>query len=816
MIGEATIREVAAALSANRDAVLTAPPGSGKTTRVPPALLDEPWLAGKKIVMLEPRRIAARACAEFIARSLGESVGGTVGYQVRLERRVSSRTRLEIVTEGLLAQRLLSDPELADTGLVIFDEIHERSLQCDLAFAMALETRRALRPDLRLLAMSATMDAEEIARAMTDGDSPPPVRVEAEGRMFPVETRYLGTASMPAAVKVALAETDGDILCFLPGEGEIRRCEAALGDIAGVDVLPLYGALPKEEQNRVFVRGGKRRVILATSIAETSLTIEGVSCVVDSGLMRVPRFSPATGMTGLVTLPLSLDRAEQRRGRAGRLCPGVCYRLWTEAEELSRPKKSMPEILDADLCHLVLSSAAWGATRRCDLPWITPPPASSWNRAEALLEMLGAVDGQGALTEKGRAMSSLPMHPRLANMMTWSRKTVGRSTERAALLAAIVEEGTKGQETDIRKIADEIEETPNRPLSKRILQLAKRFSSLIPHSSSPIPHPPSLIPYSDGMLLSLAYPDRIAKNRGNGTFTMSCGRGAFLDRSDPLAKERYLVCCELDDRHGDAKIFLASPTSEDEIEELFADSIKEEPICEWDRAGERVKCVIRRKFGAVTLSERTSPSAGGDSGETAAMLEGIRLKGVWNMPCWSKESLQLKSRINFLHRLSDSLPSKWPEISEDAILSVLGGFLSGMKKWRDLERLDISAVMDFVVSEAGCDRRELDRLAPARLAVPSGSRMSVNYDGDEPTVSVRLQECFGMMESPKVAGGAVPVVMTLLSPAQRPIQVTKDLAGFWQGAYQLVRKDMRGRYPKHYWPEDPLSAAPTRRTTNRR
>ena len=822
MIGEETIRKISAALSANRDVVLTAPPGSGKTTRVPPALLGEPWLAGKKIVMLEPRRIAARACAEFIARSLGESVGGTVGYQVRLERKVSSRTRLEIVTEGLLSQRLLSDPELADTGLVVFDEIHERSLQCDLSFAMALETRRALRPDLRLLAMSATVDADEIARAMTDGDSPPPVIVEAEGRMFPVETRYLGSVSMPAAVKVALADTDGDILCFLPGEGEIRRCETALGDIPGVDVLPLYGALPKEAQNRVFERTGRRRVILATSIAETSLTIEGVSCVVDSGLMRVPRFSPATGMTGLVTLPLSLDRAEQRRGRAGRLCPGVCYRLWTEVEEMSRPKKSMPEILDADLCHLVLSSAAWGATRRCDLPWITPPPASSWERAESLLEMLGAVDGQGNLTEKGRSMSALPMHPRLANMMIGAKASGGSVAERAALMAAIVEEGTKSQETDIRKIADEIEETPNRPFSKRILRLARRFVGTDPVDglgTDPVDTARLkglFSEKSDGMLLSLAYPDRIAKNRGNGTFTMTCGRGAFLDRSDSLAKERYLVCCELDDRQGDAKMFLASPTSEDEIEELFGDEIKEVPVCEWDRVGERVKRVVRRKLGAVTLSERQDSSVSGDSGEAEAMLEGIRQKGVWNMPCWNKESLHLKARINFLHRLSGALPVKWPEISEASLLSSLGGFLSGMKKWRDLERLDIAAVMDFILSEAGCDRRELDRLAPARLEVPSGSKMSVDYDGDEPTVCVRLQECFGMMESPKVAGKTVPVVMTLLSPAHRPIQVTKDLAGFWRGAYQLVRKDMRGRYPKHYWPEDPLSAVPTRRTVQRK
>ena len=799
MIGGETIREVRVALAANRDVVLVAPPGSGKTTRVPPALLDEPWLAGKKIVMLEPRRIAARACADFIARSLGEDVGGTVGYQVRLERKVSSRTRLEVVTEGLLAQRLLADPELADTGLVIFDEIHERSLQCDLAFAMALEARRALRPDLRLLAMSATVDAGEIARAMSDGDSPPPAIVEAEGRMFPVETRYLGAASVSAAARIALAETDGDVLCFLPGEGEIRRCEAALGDVAGVDVLPLYGALPKEAQNRVFERGGRRRVILATSIAETSLTIEGVSCVVDSGLMRVPRFSPATGMTGLVTLPLSLDRAEQRRGRAGRLGPGVCYRLWTEAEEASRPKRAMPEILDADLCHLVLSSAAWGATRRCGLPWITPPPESSWNRAEALLQMLGAVDGQGALTEKGRAMSSLPMHPRLANMMLGGRGGTAAAAD-AALSAAVLEEGFRGRETDIRRISEIVRETPNAPESRRILRLAKSFSDRAARTRGASPGP-----------LALAYPDRIAKNRGNGTFTMSCGRGAFLERNDPLARERYLVCCELDDRQGDAKIFLAAPTSEEEIESLFGDSIVEAPVCEWDRAGERVKCAVRRKFGALTLSERASPAAGGESGEVAAMLDGIRQKGVWNMPCWDKESLHLKSRIDFLHRISDALPSRWPEISESALLSALGGFVTGMRKWRDLEKFDVSTVMHFILAEAGCDRRELDRLAPARLAVPSGSKILVSYDGDEPTVGVRLQECFGMTQTPRVAGGAVPVVMTLLSPAHRPIQVTKDLAGFWRGAYQLVRKDMRGRYPKHYWPEDPLSAVPTRR-----
>ena len=478
---EEKINDIRRALAANRDVVLTAPPGSGKTTCVPPALLDETWLKGKKIIMLEPRRLAARNCATYIARKRGEAVGGTIGYQVRLERKISAATRLEIVTEGLLTQRLLSDPELSDVGLVIFDEFHERSLPCDTAFALALEVRRALRPDLRILVMSATLDADEVAAHLGDADI-----IRAEGRMFPVETNYLGDMSMTAAISKALKETDGDILCFLPGEGEIRRVQEAVGVARGVDVLPLYGALPKEEQDRVFAPSNLRKVILATSIAETSVTIEGISTVIDSGLMRVPRFRPASGMSGLVTLPLTQDRAEQRRGRAGRVRAGVCYRLWSEGEQQSRPKKMMPEILDADLCSLVLTSAAWGALGREDLPWMTPPPASNWDQAVGLLKMLGALDGDGRLTKKGGAMAKLPMHPRLANMIIRGHvrsqgsgvrgQESGVRGEMASLLAAIVEEGNRSRETDIRKIAEEIKETPNRPLSKRVLQLARRFS----------------------------------------------------------------------------------------------------------------------------------------------------------------------------------------------------------------------------------------------------------------------------------------------------------------------------------------------------
>ena len=787
---EAIIPQICASLARNRTVVLRAPPGSGKTTCVPPALLNAPFLQGKKILMLEPRRLAARSCAAYIASRLGEPLGETVGFQVRLERKISARTRLEIVTEGLLAQRLVSDPELSDVGLIIFDEFHERSLQCDLGFAMALDVRRALRDDLRLLVMSATLDVESIAAHLGDADIH-----TAEARMYPVETKYLQiessapiSAQMAGAVKRALAEPGGDILCFLPGEGEIRRCEEELRtdgvDRLGGVVMPLYGALPKEEQDAVLrplpAGNGKRKVVLATSIAETSLTIEGVTTVIDSGLMRVSRFSASSGMNRLETLRLTRDRAEQRRGRAGRVCAGLCLRLWTEAQDRLLLPAMKAEIMDADLAPTVLTAATWGTTAIDGLPWLTPPPAANWENAKSLLRMLGALDAENRITDRGRRMARLAAHPRLANMMLYDRG--------AAYWAAIIEEGTKVRETDISRL---------RP-TPRMLELARRWG----YERGTRPPDPEV--------LAFAFPDRIARNRGNGTFQMSCGRGAFLERTEVLATSPYLVLCDLDDRGGDAKIRLAAVITEDAIEEMFADQIADGTVTEWDRRTESVRAVRQRRLGRMVLAEG-GQSKPDEADVQTALFAGIRQRGAANLPCWTPGIRQLQARINFLHRVLGD----WPDVSdkalEDRLEDWFAGFTTGMSRWTHLERLDLAAVLDFALSESSHDRRELDRLAPVKMEVPSGSMMTIHYEEAEPFVAVRLQECFGLQATPKVAGGRVPIVMHLLSPAQRPVQVTKDLAGFWQTSYALVRKDMRGRYPKHYWPEDPATAPATRR-----
>lgn len=798
---ESVIPQIERSLAANRSVVLRAPPGSGKTTCVPPALLNAPFLKGKKIVMLEPRRLAARSCAQFIAGRLGCRVGGTVGYQVRLERKIGPDTRLEILTEGLLTRRLLSDPELSDTGLLIFDEFHERSLQCDTAFAMALEARRALRDDLRLMIMSATLDTSLIADHLGDADVH-----TAEARMYPIETRYLldepsapAPSVMAGAVNRALRETEGDVLCFLPGEGEIRRCMEALRTVErpGVDILPLFSALPKEEQDRAVTPhngDGRRRVILATSIAETSLTIPGVRVVIDSGLARIPKFSPSSGMSRLETVRLSRDRAEQRRGRAGRVAPGVCYRLWTESSNRLLPERASPEILDADLSGTVLSCADWGSSAPDAVPWLTPPPAANWERSANLLKYLGALDREGRITQHGRRMSDLALHPRLANMVLR-----GGAPEKSATLAAIIEEGAPHSITDIREV---------RP-SSRARELAKRWSRIGGAKRE------GFEPEA-GELLAFAYPDRVARNRGDGTFQMVSGRGAFLERTEALAHSEFIVCCELNDGGGDAKIHLAAPISEAAIEDIFGDLCEETEIVDWDKRTETVRAVRRRMLGKLVLRETASHEPDQELVQRA-LFDGIRAKGVANLPGWNKDTRQLQARICFLNRVfgGDAVNGGWPDVSDAALESKLAewfaGFTLGMSRWAHLAKLDLRAVLEFAVSDFGRSMRELDRLAPVKMEVPSGSMMTIHYEEDEPFVQVRIQETFGLAETPKVAGGKIPILMKLLSPAQRPVQITKDLASFWKEGYALVRKDLRGRYPKHYWPEDPTTAIATRR-----
>ena len=830
---EKTIPAVLRALEANRSVVLQAPPGSGKTTCVPPGLLGARFLAGRGILMLEPRRLAARMSAARIASQLGEKPGETVGYHIRLERRVSANTRLEILTEGLLARRLAEDPALEGTGLVVFDEFHERSLACDLGFAMTLDVRRNLRPDIRVLVMSATLDSRSVAAHLGDAET-----VTADARAFPVETRFMSrrvSASSPelaaaAAWRAAAELPQGDILVFLPGEREIRMAADTLRDsfvrgrsfaasAAGAPqpkgewlVCPLYGALPREAQDEAVSPAppGVRRIILATSIAETSLTFPDVRGVVDSGEARVPRFSPVAGMSRLVTVRVPRDRADQRRGRAGRTAPGVCWRLWTEEEDRALTPRSAPEIMDADLAATVLQCSLWGARSPADLPWMTPPPADSWAQAANLLRSLGALAPDGSITPRGREMASFPVHPRLAHAIL-AADALG-AARRACLVAAVIEERANGgprREADVRRIVDAVLAGREGAFAHRALELARRWSRRFAKEDA------SNLP--DGAVVALAFPDRVAKSRGGGLFTLSCGRNARIDPSEPLAQSQFLACAELSDDPGDARILLAAPVDEDLLEELFADGIAESDTTRWDRRTDSVAAVRRRALGHVVLREK--PLANPDPSLVAdALWEGVRIKGAANLPCWTPELRRLQERLMFLHRVMSG--EGWPDVSDAAMDAhpekFFAGFADSFSKWRHFKDLDLAGVLRAAVASAGADWRRLDTLAPARLEMPSGSRCAVDYGEAEPFVAVKLQETFGMRETPRIAGGRVPVLMKLLSPAMRPIQITKDMAGFWRESYALVRKDMRGEYPKHWWPEDPLSAAPVRRTVRPR
>ena len=798
-----------AALVERNAAVLVAPPGAGKTTRVPLALLDAPWLGTRKIVMQEPRRLAARAAARRMAATLGEPVGETVGYRVRLDTKVGPRTRIEVVTDGLFLRMLQDDPSLDGIGCVIFDELHERGLETDLSFALVREAQTALREDLRVIAMSATLDPGPVSDRL--GGAP---FIESAGRMFPVATHYLDRESAgrledatAAAIRNALNEESGSALVFLPGVGEIRRVQERLQGIdATIDVAPLYGDLSPAEQDRAISPSppGRRKIVLSTSIAETSLTIEGVRIVIDSGQMRLPRFSPRSGMTRLETVKVSQASADQRRGRAGRLEPGVCYRLWTEEAQRGLVPFTAPEILDADLAPLALELAAWGVADAASLPWLTPPPAAALATARALLLDLGAVDGSGAITPHGRAMSRIGQHPRIAHLVLKGRE-MGHGKV-AALLAAILGERDflrlpPGQrDVDLRHRVD-IALSGKAP--RVIMEMARRLAKGIDNDSS-----------VTGALLALAYPDRIGRRRPGtaGRYLLSGGQGAALPEGDPMGNEEFVVVADLDGSAQNARIFLAAPITANEIEELYAERIVGEEVLNWSAREGVVQARKVRRLGALLLEDKPLTTPDPDKLK-AAMLDGVRQMGLGALP-WSDELKSWRERIAFLRAADES----WPDLSDAALLAKLdewlGPFLDGVRRREHLQRVDLGAALRTLVPWE--QARRLDSAAPTHIEVPSGSRVAIDYANPaEPTLSVRLQEMFGLTETPRLAGGKVPVTIHLLSPARRPVQVTRDLASFWKNGYRDVKSELKGRYPRHYWPDDPLVAEPTARVKRR-
>ncbi|WP_233499456.1 ATP-dependent helicase HrpB [Pararhodobacter sp. CCB-MM2] len=799
--------ELVAALSTHGQAVLQAPPGAGKTTRVPLALL--PVTKGR-IVMLEPRRLAARAAAERMAETLGEKAGETVGYRVRGEATVSKATKIEVVTEGILTRMLQSDPSLDGVGAVIFDEFHERSLNADLGLALVLEARAALREDLQLIVMSATLDAAPVAALM--GDAP---LLTAEGRAFPVETRWLD-APLPAKARLseavadltmkALAETEGGVLVFLPGEGEIRRVAALLtprlpGD---TQLHTLFGAMDFAAQRAALAPAQTgRKLVLATSIAETSLTIPDIRVVVDAGQARRARFDPNSGMSRLVTERASLADAEQRRGRGGRVAEGICYRLWTKGQEGALPAFPPAEIETADLTGLALELALWGAA---DLPFLTPPPAGPLAEARALLHDLGALDPQGRISDHGKAMARLPLHPRLAHMLL-------RAGGGAAPLAALIadRDPLSGAPADLslrlKALADPraYQRDHSFPVRRetldRIRQEAKRLARLAPADQGLDP----------AEMAALAYPDRIGLRRKGDAprYLLSGGKGAVFDAADPLAQTRLIVATDLDGDPREARIRQALPISESALRALFPDLIRWEDACEWSPRDNRILSKSREKLGALVLAERNWDAA--PEARARAALDGFRALGIAQV--MTPAARRLQSRVELLRAEGAELPAftdaALTERAEDWLLPHLTKIRTG----EDLKALDLT---DALRNSLDWEQQQLlDRLAPAHFTTPLDRKVPIDYSGGQPEISLRLQEMFGVTEHPTVGPRRLPLKVTLLSPAQRPVQVTTDLPRFWDTSYADVRKDMRGQYPRHPWPENPREADPTLRAKRR-
>ena len=793
------------------EAVLVAPPGAGKTTRVPLVLLDEPWLAGRKIIMLEPRRLAARAAAARMASTLGERVGQTVGLRVRLESRVSAATRIEVVTEGVFVRMILEDPLLEHVGAVLFDEFHERSLDADQGLAFALDAKAGLREDLRLLPMSATLDGARVAALL--GDAPV---IASEGRAFPVETRYFGRDTrrrieeeVADAVLRALRAETGSLLVFLPGQGEIIRTARLLRerlDDAAVDIAPLYGSLDAREQDLAIAPAppGRRKVVLATSIAETSLTIEGVRVVIDAGLARVPRYEPDLGLTRLETVRVSRAGADQRRGRAGRTQPGVCYRLWEEAATGALEAFAKPEILAADLAPLLLDCAAWGVGDPLALSWLDPPPAPALAEARALLADIEALDGDGRLTDTGRRLAALALPPRLARMVI-AAAAEGQGSLAADIAAIVTERGLGGESTDLVERIERYR-ADRGPRAQDMRRLAASWLRLAGGQAGPTN------PMDAGAVLALAFPDRVAVARGRpGAFTMENGRAAGLEPHDRLAREPFLAVAEIAGAAGSARILLAAPIALAEIEMLHG--MSEETIAGFDAASGDLRARQVKRYRRLVLSEKPAPLTL-DAAASLALARGIARLGLARLP-WSRAQLQLRDRLAFLRRSGDAAI---PDLSDAALAQSVESWLAPVIEGRKgLSAITAGDLDNALAGLVPWDmRRRLDAEMPTHFEAPTGSSLAIDYDAEGgPAVSVRVQELFGLAAHPAVAGGRIPLTLHLLSPAHRPVQVTKDLPGFWRGSWASVRAEMKGRYPRHPWPENPLEAPPTTRAKPR-
>lgn len=811
---DAVLPEIRAALACASNLVIVAPPGAGKTTRVPLALLDSDWAKGGKLILLEPRRLAARAAANRMASTLGEQVGETVGLRMRLESKVSARTRIEVVTEGVFARMILDDPALEGVAGVLFDEYHERSLDADLGLALALDAQGGLRDELRLVAMSATMDGARVAALMGDART-----IVSEGRAFEVETRYLGRDSneriedaMTRAVQRALREERGSVLAFLPGQGEIMRVAARLSDtrLEGVDIAPLYGALDRAEQDRAISPSpaGRRKVVLATSIAETSLTIEGVRVVVDCGLSRVQLYEPDLGLSRLETVRAARASVDQRRGRAGRTEPGVCYRLWDEPQTAALPAFAAPEILAADLSSLALDLAAWGVSDPGRLAWLDPPPAPAWKEATALDRALGALDADGRLTEEGRALRALPLPPRLARMVLEAARH-GEAERAAELAMLLAERGLGGNDADLSHRADRLQSDRSKR-ARDAIRLAANWARQA-KAAAPARNPAQL---SDGALVALAFPDRLAKSRGaRGEFLMANGRAASLPVEDPLSRAPFLAVAELTGRAAQACILAACALSAEEVEAIAGARIETRDETVFDPSSASLRRRRFRRLGAIRLNEQNlSVEATPES--AVALARGVAGLGVSRLP-WTKGQAQLRDRVAFLRSAEGD---EWPDLGDAALAATvdewLAPFIVGRSALADIAPGDLDAALAHLLPYDLT--RRLDKEAPTHFETPAGSRHALDYAAPNgPLLSVRVQELFGLSQHPALARGRAPLTLELLSPAHRPIQTTRDLPSFWAGSWNDVKKEMKGRYPRHPWPDDPANAPPTTRARPR-